>query len=235
MKSNNKSLYLLGLFVVLGLVGCADPNDKLEARTPVAGKQLKEYVPSAPAGVYKDITKSLDPSRNNPYISSTVRFGRRNNPFALNADEKAFDVAQAAEKIFIEGGAFGSLYEVPEDRLPVAEPMEPQPYRRLSGILIGDSVLAILEEGSKSTIVRPGMMIPDTSWRVISIDRDRAILRREGSTRLPREVEVRLEVGLPFQGGNSGQGGAPQGGAPQGGPPPGGGRRGGGGVSSGAD
>ena len=80
-------------------------------------------------------------------------------------------------------------------------------------------------------------MIPDTNWRVISIDRDKAILRREGSTRLPREVEVRLEVGLPFQGGNGGfGGGAPQGGAPQGGPPPGGGgKRGGGGAAAGAN
>lgn len=237
MKANSKSLSLLGLFVVVGLVGCADPNELLVTTTPTPGKQLKEYVPSAPAGVFKDITKSLDPARNNPYISSTARFGRRSNPFALNAEEKAFDVAQAAERIVIEGGAFGSMYDEPEDKLPAAEPMEPQPYRRLSGILIGDSVLAILEEGSKSTIVRPGMMIPDTNWRVISIDRDKAILRREGSTRLPREVEVRLEVGLPFQGGNGGfGGGAPQGGAPQGGPPPGGGgKRGGGGAAAGAN
>ena len=107
--------------------------------------------------------------------------------------------------------------------------VEPQPYRRLSGILIGDSVLAILEEGGKSTIVRPGMMIPDTNWRVVSIDKDKAILRREGP-QLPHEVEVRLEVGMPgfTNTGNQGGGGTP--------PPGRGGKNGGpGGMSAGSD
>jgi hypothetical protein len=236
MKTYTKTLSLVSLVAVAGLFGCADPNLQLVTTTPNGGKESKEYIPMASAGVQKDIAKSMDPTRLNPYIASTARYGHRANPFALNASEKAFDIAQGSERVVIEGGAFGSLYEEPEDRLPTAEPMEPQPYRRLSGILIGDSVLAILEEGGKSTIVRPGMMIPDTNWRVVSIDRDKAVLRREGSTRMPREVEVRLEIGLPFQGGNSGFGqqGQGQGGNPSG-PPAGGGKRGGGGAATGAN
>ena len=238
MKVHMNSLLLLGFIAGVGLVGCADPNAQIAETTPSPGTQTKDYVPSALAGVTKDIKKSEDYGRYKPYILSTARFSHRGNPFALNADEKAFDVAQASERIVIEGGSFGLLYEPPVDTLPNAEPVEPQPYRRLSGILVGDSVLAILEEGGSSVIVRPGQLIPNTNWRVISIDLNKAVLRREGSTRLPREVEVKLEIGLPsFQnpgGGSGGVGGAPQGsGAP--GLPGGNGKRGGGGGAAGAD
>ena len=216
MKNMSNSSMLTALMVgSIFFAGCADPNDKLEPQSPTASKESKEYVPMAAAGVVKDISKSEVFSRYKPYITATSRFGHRSNPFALNASEQAFDLAQAGERLTIEGGSFGSLYTLPDDKLDVAEPAEQQPYRRLSGILIGDSVLAILEEGGKSTIVRPGMLIPGTDWRVISIDRDKAILRREGN-RLPKEVEVRLEIGFPGSGGGPGGGpGAPRGpGAP---------------------
>lgn len=232
MKITANHWLAFGVIGAIGLVGCADPNKNIQPTTPIGGRESKDYTPTAMAGVSKDITKSTDIGRIKPYIASTVRFGHRSNPFALNGEEISFDRAQASERIVIEGGSFGELYQLPDDTLPVAEPMEPQPYRRLSGILIGDSVLAIFEEGNKSTIVRPGMMIPDTNWRVISIDRDKLILRREGSTRMPREVEVRLEVGMPFQGGNPGAGQQGQGrgpGAPGGGP--GTGKAGGGGAA----
>ncbi|MBS1703375.1 MAG: hypothetical protein JST12_17060 [Armatimonadetes bacterium] len=237
MKKNSTSLLILGSIVVgVGMVGCADPNADLVTTTPSGGKMSKDYVPMAAAGISKDISKSQDPKRLATLVSSTVRFGHRTNPFALDAGEVAFDQAQAAEKIVIDGGSFGQMYQLPEDKLPegAGVPVEPQPYRRLSGILIGDSVLAILEEEGKSTIIRPGMRIPDTEWRVVSIDRDKAILRRDGNT-LPKEVEVRLEVGLPGANGVPSGPGPSQGGFPgPGGGRPGGGKKGGG-VSAGAD
>ncbi len=209
MKAQNKTMLLIGLATAIGMVGCADPNKQIATTEPVPGKQTKEYIPTAAAGVQKDITKSQDPGRYLPYISRTASYGHRKNPFALNADEAAFDRQQAAEKIVLDGGQIGELYELPPDTLPQVEPVEPQPYRRLSGILIGDSVLAILEQGNTSTIVRPGQMLPGTDWKVISIDQNRAILHRVGSNRAPREVEVRLEIGFPSQssapgGGNNG-------------------------------
>ncbi|MEI8281221.1 MAG: hypothetical protein WCG75_02335 [Armatimonadota bacterium] len=209
MKVQNKTLLLVGIATAIGMVGCSDPNKLIDPKDPVAGKQTKEYIPTAAAGVQKDITKSQDPSRYLPYISRTASYGHRQNPFALNADEAAFDRQQAAEKIIIDGGQIGEMYQLPPDTLPQVEPVEPQPYRRLSGILIGDSVLAILEQGNTSTIVRPGQMLPGTDWKVISIDQNRAILHRTGSNRAPREVEVRLEIGFPSQspapgGGNNG-------------------------------
>lgn len=198
----------------IGLVGCGDPNDQLVTTNPNGGKKSAEYNPTAAAGVGKDMSKSVQANTTNllAMISKTDRFNHRKNPFALNAEEVAFDRAQAAEKMLIDGGQFGTLYELEESKLPGEgqQPPEPQPYRRLSGILIGDSILAILEEGNRNTIIRPGMLIPETNWRVVSIDRDKAVLRREGSTRMPREVEVRLELGFP---GSGGGGGFPSGGS----------------------
>ena len=233
MKINQNSLILLGLAAVgVMMAGCKDPNDDLATTSPTAPKLAADYKPMAKAGVTKDVSKSLveNTIRWKGLINSSSKWGSRGNPFSLSKDEIAFDQAQAAEKIVIDGGNFGSLYELTESKLPgEGVQVEPQPYRRLSGILIGDSVLAILEEGGKSTIVRPGMMIPDTNWRVVSIDKDKAILRREGP-QLPHEVEVRLEVGMPgfTNTGNQGGGGTP--------PPGRGGKNGGpGGMSAGSD
>ncbi len=222
MNNMKQLLPYIGILVVaVGLVGCADPTAKIQESNPTKGKELKDYSPMALAGVHKDMTKSMaDPTRLAMIINATSRYGHRQDPFALDQSEINFDKSQAAEKIYIDGGSFGSLYELPDSKVPGegVQP-EPQPYRRLSGILIGDSVLAILEENGKSTIIRPGMMIPDTNWRVVSIDKDKAVLRREGNT-LPREVEVRLEIGFPTGGGSSNPGGNPGGnpGAPGGGP-----------------
>ena len=223
MKGINISLLLIGVATAIGMVGCADPNKLIATTEPSPGKQTKEYVPSADAGVFKDIASSQDPGRYLPYISRTASYGHRMNPFALSAEEMAFDRQQAAEKIVIDGGEIGQMWQLPPDTLPQVEPVEPQPYRRLSGILIGDSVLAILEQGNTSTIVRPGQMLPGTDWKVISIDQNRAILHRVGSNpRAPREVEVRLEIGFPGQ--NSGPGGGNNQGTPN--TPPAGGNKG---------
>ena len=221
MNKNLRTVIAIGLASgSLLLVGCNDPNALIDPKLASRGKESKEYIPGAQAGVAKDIAKTMDPGRLKPYIMNTSRFGRRSNPFALSSEEKAYDAAQASERLQIEGGAFNSLFEPPVDTSGVVKPVEAQPYRRLSGILVGDSVLAILEEDGKSIIVRPGMLIPNTNWRVISIDRDRAILRREGSDLLPREVEVRLEIGFPT-GGNGGGGNGPVGGRPGAGGGPG--------------
>ncbi len=237
---NNSYLALFGIAAIgFSLVGCKDPNDDLQVTNPTAPKQSKDFAATAPAGVKKDITKSMDPNRLKGIIAMTARFGHRSNPFAMSSDEIAFDKMQAAEKIVIDGGQFGELYDLPESKLPgEGIVVEQQPYRRLSGILIGDSVLAILEENGKSTIIRPGMLIPDTEWRVVSIDRDKAILRREGD-RLPKEVEVRLEIGIPGTSGssfsNGGGAGGPGGGPAGNGPSIGSGAAGsGGGGASGA-
>jgi bifunctional DNA-binding transcriptional regulator/antitoxin component of YhaV-PrlF toxin-antitoxin module len=81
-------------------------------------------------------------------------------------------------------------FELPADE--VAEVIEPQPFRRLAGIMVGDSVLAIIDMGDGNLqIVRPGQQIPGTEWTVASIDEEKAVLRRSGNKK-PKEVVVPL-------------------------------------------
>jgi hypothetical protein len=94
--------------------------------------------------------------------------------------------------------------------------------------VVGDSVLALIDMGNGTTeLIRPGQRIPGSEWTVVSIDEEKAILRR-GGNRLPRQVTVRLELPPPGFGGGGNTGGFPGGptgpGGPPGGPgmPPGG-------------
>lgn len=149
----------------------------------------------------------------------------RSDPFALSAIEANFDRAQSAESLLMamdwdtpttlsldtEGGG---------PRIIV----EPVPQWRLSGIIIANGVLGILEMGvGGDTIqIRPGTKIPGTEWTVVSIDSERAILRREGNKR-PLEFAVNLQGPLPGSIPYVGGGGA-------GDDPRGGGRRSGAGA-----
>jgi hypothetical protein len=220
----------LALTALLGVSGCSDPTAELQEMPNTASKKVKEdYTPSAIAGIQKDLTKSQDPNRLKGLIAATSRFGRRQNPFALATDEIAFDRLQASERLLSEEGNMGTKFELPEDKTPTVVAEEPQPYRRLSGVVIGDAVYALLEEGNTTTIIRPGMRLANSDWRVASIDKDRAVLVRDGD-RMPKEVEVRLEYAPPGMGGGAAGGG---GGQQGGGGRAGGGRAGGGGGPSG--
>jgi hypothetical protein len=115
------------------------------------------------------------------------------------------------------------------------EPFEPQPRRRVAGIIIGTTVSAILEqEGELPRIVYPGDMVGE--FRVAAITETGIILRRSKGN--PREVRVPYEPPGNVGGGTGGGAGfgGPRGGglgAPPGAPgagglgAPGGGGRGG--------
>jgi hypothetical protein len=83
----------------------------------------------------------------------------------------------------------------------------------LAGVLVGDTVSAIIvmEDGS-THLIKPGMRIPNSPWRVLSIDEEKAVLRRAGTVK-PTQIIVRLETppgGVPTGGGGGrGPGGAP--------------------------
>ena len=120
-------------------------------------------------------------------------YASRPDPFALTVPEQKFDKSQFANRLF-DTQRFGQEYDsIPEEVKPQITP-EPQPYRRLAGIIVGDSILAIVEmgNGQPAQVVRPGQQIPGSEWRVISIDSEKAVLRREGN-RAPHEVVVHLE------------------------------------------
>jgi hypothetical protein len=158
-------------------------------------------------------------------------FTPRRDPFAPLPEEveamqaDAFDPA----RYFV----LASPPKPPKVELP--EPFEPQPRRRVAGIIIGTTVSAILEqEGELPRIVYPGDMVGE--FRVAAITETGIILRRSKGN--PREVRVPYEPPGNVGGGTGGGAGfgGPRGGglgAPPGAPSagglgaPGGGGRGG--------
>ena len=212
----------LGAFAA-ALAGCnltgamSPPEAFPTGRTPADA-----YTPASSAGL--PVTPDPDGTKLSKLVAMRSRqgaFGKaRTDPFALTDEERRFETVQTSERFFNGGGGFSVQITEKPDVEDEVTPPEPQPYRRLSGIVVGDSILAILEEqGKPPVIVTPGMLIPGSEWRVVSIDQDKAVLRRPGKTK-PNQVIVRLES-PPY--GLAGVGGAGNGvpGGPPGGPPPG--------------
>jgi hypothetical protein len=123
----------------------------------------------------------------------------RSNPFMLTSAERNFETQQDNARIFSNLGFFSAEFTPPVEPASDLERaiVEPQPYRRLSGIIVGDSITAIIDMGNGQTeIIRPGMKIPNTPWRVKSIDANKATLVRDGNVQ-PKQITVRLESPPP--------------------------------------
>lgn len=223
MATSSGSKGRFGLLCVLAfaaLAGCQENSagyGAITATTP----QKPELDLSAPQGVPVAQSAPVDAVK----LAATRPLGARSNPFALTPEESAFNQSQTGERVL---GLFGGYaleitptLDDPEDAPPVIEPV---PNWRLSGVLIGTGVMALLDTGAVTYEIRPGMMVPGTEWRVVSIDADRALLAREGN-RLPKEFYVGLSGPITGDGVTVAGGGAAGGGAPGGGA--GGGRAGG--------
>lgn len=148
-------------------------------------------------------------------------FAVRSDPFSLLAPERIYEGEQDAARLLQNSGGFTFLYEPPPPPVPEEATFEPQPPRRLSGIVQADGIIALIQmENGQTYEIWPGRRIEGTPWTVVSVDTEKAILRREGNV-LPRTVVVPLQGLLdgglgqtqPQQGG--------PGGFPGGGPPPG--------------
>ncbi|MCW5944021.1 MAG: hypothetical protein KIS66_17460 [Fimbriimonadaceae bacterium] len=190
----------LGLLAIatLGaaLAGCdvGPVNDDPVAVTPL-GNELTEFKPDVQVGLPVEPDPTLAVA-----LAEQIQSGRtqyRPNPFALLPAERKYESDQGAARLISSIGFYTFLPpEVKEEAQPMTEP---QPYRRLSGILVGQSVTGILEDDSRpgeGLLIRPGMAIPNSPWRVASIDSEKAVLRRTGpnaENTFPREVTVRLE------------------------------------------
>ena len=212
MKKNFVSMSSVALLFA-GLVGCSTAPITPDP-LPSASIKPVTYKPKALAGL--PVAQSTEADKFPKLVASRASsWGKsRSNPFSLTALESAYDMQQASEKFLSESGGFSVQYE-PKPEVDETPVLEPQPYRRLSGIVVGDSVNAIIELGDGRTeIIRPGQRIPNTEWTVVSIDSEKAVLKRSGN-KLPTEIIVRLEV-APYNPGQSvlGGGGAP--GAPGG-------------------
>jgi hypothetical protein len=168
--------------------------------------------PPSPSGGFTPpppTTAAAQPSATRP------QFTPRRDPFAPLPEEVAAMQADAFDpaRYFV----LASPPKPPRVELP--EPFEPQPRRRVAGIIIGTTVSAILEqEGELPRIVYPGDMVGE--FRVAAITETGLVLRRSKGN--PREVRVPYEppgnVGSGGGGGGAGFGG-PRGGGP--GAPPG--------------
>jgi hypothetical protein len=227
------------------LSGCAGGPISVPQSAPTGvSKGPKFKGPDSDAGV--KATQDTDATVFKKMVQArAASFHPRGDAFALTADEKSYDYSQSAERVFSEIGGFPTYVQPSE---PVAPQVvtEQQPYRRLSGVVVGDSVLAIIDmgNGAAPVLIRPGMHIPNTEWTVVSIDLDKAVLHRSGNV-LPNTIEVRLETppanyasgtgGAPggYPGAGYPGGGYPGGGYPGGGYPGAGGPRGPGGPGGG--
>lgn len=224
----NKTIQLIAWICVAGslaLTGCGggggDTNTATTAPSsaPAILPKMPENMFTPDAGVPIDAVAPAGLQDYKQYASARD-YGRRGDPFALLGPEAKFEREQQRERLMgdIGGGTFGTFYEEPEDKSAEEIQMEPQPYRRLVGVLLGDGVSALIQmEDGKVYDVRPGSRIPNSEWTVVSIDSDSAILRRSGNKR-PNQILVRLEPSL------SGPSSAPQPGSGGGGGNPGGGR-----------
>jgi translation initiation factor IF-2 len=165
--------------------------------------------PPSPGGGFTPPSPAMTATAPQPQ-AARPRFTPRRDPFAPLPEEveamqaDAFDPA----RYFV----LASPPKPPKVELP--EPFEPQPRRRVAGIIIGATVSAILEqEGELPRIVYPGDMVGE--FRVAAITETGLILRRSKGN--PREVRVPYEPPGNVGGGGGGGGagfGAPRGGAP---------------------
>jgi hypothetical protein len=169
--------------------------------------------PPSPGGGFTPPTPTMTATAPQPQ-ATRPQFTPRRDPFAPLPEEveamqaDAFDPA----RYFV----LASPPKPPKVELP--EPFEPQPRRRVAGIIIGATVSAILEqEGELPRIVYPGDMVGE--FRVAAITETGLILRRSKGN--PREVRVPYEP--PGNVGGGGGGGGAGFGGPRGGPgaPPG--------------
>lgn len=188
-----------------------------------AGMGAMPGMPGMPGAPTPGATGGAAPADDFKKLVASKSFGSRRDPFALKPSEARFEKDQETYRLFGEIGGFTTQFEPPVEKV-VEEFPEAQPYRRLAGVVVGDSVLALIDMGDGTLqVIRPGQQIPNSEWRVVSIDQDKAVLRRSGN-RTPRQVVVRLESPPPGLGGGT-PGGAPGGfpGGPGGpGGPPGG-------------
>ncbi len=180
--------------LALLVAGCdLGPEDDGQATVTPIGAELTDYTPPINVGkpVAPDPALAMDllaQIENTPVPS-------RNDPFSLLGVERSYEAQQSSMRLMSGMGFRGFTPEEEEATEPIPV-NEPQPYRRLAGILVGETVIGILEadDQSSSILIRPGMDIPGTPWKVKSIDMDKAVLIRVGQPNvLPQQVTVRLE------------------------------------------
>jgi len=124
-------------------------------------------------------------------------FTPRRDPFAPLPEE----VAAMQADVFDPARYFVLASPPKPPKVDLPEPFETQPRRRVAGLIIGNTVSAILEqEGELTRIVYPGDMVGE--FRVVAITENGLILRRSKGN--PREVRVPYEPAGNISGSSGG-------------------------------
>ncbi len=218
-----KSKLILLSCLAVAVVGCKgpDPESQLQSQTP---KKLEPVVHTAEAGVLVNASSAASEALVREQAKGML-VASRANPFFLLGAEVGYEREQFAANQTAQMG----FYRMAGQSLPQpAQPTfinEAQPPRRMAGVLIGESVSALIDMNDGTPgglkVIRPGSEIAGPSgqieWIVQSIDEEKAVLVRKDPKRYPRRVVVRLQLDLGD--GDPGGGSAPAGGtgAPAGG------------------
>lgn len=178
--------------IALTLGGCK-VTQVADVPPPQAFKPPKQQIP-VPVAVAGLPQPQADPSIIRTVDVASYKVTPRPDPFALRSFEEQYETKENNERVFATTGSFFGPVFIPKPESVQIEKIEPQPFRRLAGVLVGDSVMAIIDmgDGNPMQVIRPGMQIPNSPWRVVSIDAEKAVLRRSGFVK-PNEVVVRLQ------------------------------------------
>lgn len=189
-KLSTPILALAGLVV---LSGCGpDPVKSMTSAPSGSAPAQAPFVPKAEAGIRRE---PADPAA---LIAEASKMPVvvRDDPFALRGEEIRWDRAQLAASLTEEGGWYANIAEEREEKQETFQ-VESQPPRRLAGILIGETITALIDMGDGQPLqtIRPGQEIRsgNTTWIVQSIDEEKAVLRRKEGNIRPKYVVVRLE------------------------------------------
>lgn len=219
-------LSLLCALALLTLAGCQGNGEAIQ---PVSAQlpPKPDLKISADQGVPVAKGQPVD-ARSMPEARNLVA---RNDAWALTPEEAAFNSSQMTESFLSRAGGFATEVDLEtRDIQPDPPRVRPVPAWRLSGVIVGQGVMALLDMGTQTIEIRPGTHIPGTEWYVVAIDSEKATLRRDGID-IPHEFQVGLAGpigGVPVQGRGNAQGGTAGGGNTQGGGKRGGAMGGGG-------
>lgn len=227
-------LWIPAGLAALAVSGCHNEVEDVNPPAPVHYPPVGTTQTTAVAGVP---VQNPGPASLVTALIQSYQPHSRIDPWALTREEISFEAKERNARVFATTGNYFPAVFVPQVERTTIVTQEPQPYRRLAGVLVGESVMAIIDmgDGRPMELIRPGMQIPNSPWRVISIDEEKAVLRRSGN-KLPKEIVVRLETPA-FAPGTIAPGEQPGNNLPTnqpgGGAPAGGGRRGGKGAGAG--
>ncbi|MCW5939756.1 MAG: hypothetical protein KF884_00475 [Fimbriimonadaceae bacterium] len=204
-----RSLFIVvSAVAVASIVGCS--GEEPEAFSPTV-RPIRAENPKFAAEAGLEATVEGQPGDDVLKLASARNFGPRRDPFSLTGQELAFQKSQTTERLMTDMGTFSIFYQEPPPPPEETVAEEPLPAWRLAGVIIADGAAALLDMGGRVIDIRPGMRIPDTEWRVVSIDTEKAVLRRPANRR-PSTFVVPLVGRLPGGGGGGEGAGAPGGG-----------------------